>query len=131
MLDGMLRGIEEGWFQREIADASYRYQSLLDEGRKVVVGMNRFERPDRKGEVDVLVIGPETERRQIAELSRRKAARDEGAVERALAGLRRVAATDENIIWPMIEAARAEATLGEMVNALKVPFAVYVERPSF
>jgi isobutyryl-CoA mutase large subunit len=131
MLDGMLRGIEEGWFQREIADASYRYQSLLDEGRKVIVGVNRFERPERKGEVEVLVIGPETERRQIAELSRRKAARDEGAVEKALTELRRVARTDENIIWPMIEAARAEATLGEMVNALKDPFGVYVERPSF
>jgi isobutyryl-CoA mutase large subunit len=131
MLDGMLRGIEVGWFQREIADASYRYQTLLDEGRKVIVGVNRFERPERKGEVDVLVIGPETERRQVEELTRRRAARDEGAVRRALAELRRVATTDENLIWPMIEAARAEATLGEMVDALKEPFGVYVEHPSF
>jgi methylmalonyl-CoA mutase, N-terminal domain len=131
MLDGMLHGIEEGWFQREIADAAYRYQRLLDEGRKTIVGVNRFERPERKGEVDVLVIGPETERLQMESLARRKAARDEGAVRKALAELRRVAGTDENIIRPMIEAARVEATLGEMVNALKGPFGVYVERPSF
>jgi methylmalonyl-CoA mutase N-terminal domain/subunit len=131
MLDGMLRGIEDGWFQREIADAAYRYQSLLDKGRKVIVGVNRFERPERKGEVDVLVIGPETERRQVAELARLKSARNERAVEAALLEMRRVAGTDENLIWPMVEAARAEATLGEMVDVLKGVFGAYVERPSF
>jgi hypothetical protein len=73
----------------------------------------------------------EADRRQVEELTRRKAARDEGGVRRTLAELRRVAATDENLIWPMIEAARAEATLGEMVDALKEPFGVYVEHPSF
>jgi methylmalonyl-CoA mutase, N-terminal domain len=131
MLDGMLRGIEEGWFQREIADASYRYQELLDEGRKVIVGVNRFERPERKGEVDILVIGAETEQRQIADLARRKATRDERAVEAALIEMRRVAGTEENLIRPMIQAARAEVTLGEMVDVLKGVFGAYVERPSF
>jgi methylmalonyl-CoA mutase N-terminal domain/subunit len=131
MLDGMLRGIEEGWFQHEIADAAYRYQSLLDQGRKVIVGVNRFERPEKKGEVDVLVLGPETERNQIESLHRRKAARDERAVEQWLLELRRVALTDENIMWAFIGAARVEATLGEMVDALKGSFGVYRERPSF
>ncbi|MGH2688654.1 MAG: acyl-CoA mutase large subunit family protein, partial [Actinomycetota bacterium] len=131
MLDGMLRGIEEGWFQHEIADAAYRYQTLLDQGRKVIVGVNRFERPEKKGEVDVLMIGPETERRQVEALASRKAARDERAVEQWLLELRRVAETDENIMWAFIGAARAEATLGEMVDALKGTFGVYRERPSF
>jgi methylmalonyl-CoA mutase N-terminal domain/subunit len=133
MLDGMLRGIEDGYFQGEIADAAYRYQSLVEKGRKVIVGVNRFERPpgDDEEAVETLVIGPETERRLIKDLQARKADRDPKQVEAALAELVRVAVTGENLIRPLVEAARAEATLGEMVNALKEPFGVYREPPMF
>jgi len=129
ILNGMLRGIEDGYFQREIADASYIYQSLVEHGRKIVVGVNEFERPTGEDEIEILSIDPETERGQIKELQARKADRDQKKVDAALRELVRVAGTDENIIPPLIECARLECTLGEMVNALKEPFGVYREPP--
>ncbi|HVF12213.1 MAG TPA: methylmalonyl-CoA mutase family protein [Actinomycetota bacterium] len=131
ILDGMLRGIEEGFFQGEIADAAFIYQDLVDRKRKIVVGVNKFERPAREGEIDTLVINPDTERMQIKDLQARKADRDQSKVEATLKELVRVAGTDENIIPALVEAARSEATLGEMVNALKEPFGVYTEPPRF
>lgn len=131
ILDGMLRGIEEGFFQQEIADASYRYQRLVDEKRKVVVGVNKFARPERPGEIEILQIGPEVEAQQIEALASRRSSRDEVKVKAALDELVRVARTEENIIVPLIEAARVDATLGEMVNALKEPFGIYREPPRF
>ncbi|MBW3589884.1 MAG: methylmalonyl-CoA mutase family protein [Actinobacteria bacterium] len=131
ILDGMLRGIEDGYFQGEIADAAYVYQNLLDKKRKFMVGVNVFERPERDGEIDILQIGPDTERKQVKDLQARKSDRDESKADAALAELARVAGTDENIIPPMIECARAECTLGEMVNVLKEPFGVYREPPRF
>ncbi len=131
ILDGMLRGIEDGYFQGEIADASYRYQSLLDAKRKVMVGVNAFERPAQQDEIEILYIDQDVERRQVKDLQARKADRDSARVEAALLELVNVAKGDGNIIWPLIEAARAEATLGEMVNALKEPFGIYTEPPRF
>jgi methylmalonyl-CoA mutase N-terminal domain/subunit len=131
MLEGMLRGIEDGYFQREIAEAAYRYQQLVERGAKAVVGVNRLVRPPREGEIHILQIGPETERRQIAKLRARRAARDPRLVEAALGRLVRAAATEDNLIWPLIECARAECTLGEMVSALEEPFGVYREPAGF
>jgi methylmalonyl-CoA mutase N-terminal domain/subunit len=131
ILDGMLHGIEEGYFQGEIADAAYVYQSLLDRNRKFQVGVNVFERAEKPEEVEILYIGPETERTQVKDLQSRKADRDEAAAESALKELVRAATTDENLIPLLIECARAECTLGEMVNVLKEPFGIYVEPPRF
>lgn len=131
ILDGMLRGIEEGYFQSEIADASFIYQDLVDRARKVVVGVNMMERAAQEDEIEVLIIDPEGERRQVKDLQARKADRDQAKVKAAIAELTRVAKTDQNMIPALIEAARAEATLGEMVNALKEPFGVYREPPRF
>lgn len=131
ILDGMLKGIEDGYFQGEMADAAYLYQNLLDQNRKFMVGVNIFERPEREGEIDTLTIGAETERKQVKDLQARKSDRDEKKAEAALAELVRVANTDENIILPMIECSRAECTLGEVVNILKEPFGVYREPPMF
>jgi methylmalonyl-CoA mutase N-terminal domain/subunit len=131
MLDGMLRGIEDGFFQGEIADAAYTYQNLLDNKRKFIVGVNAFERPAKEEEVEILHIGPETERQQVKDLQARKADRDESKAAAALDDLVRVARSDGNIIWPLVECARAECTLGEMVNVLKEPFGVYREPPRF
>ena len=131
ILDGMLRGIEDGYFQGELADAAYVYQNLLDAGRKFIVGVNTLQRPDREGEVETLYIDPETERLQVKDLQSRKADRDQDAAKETLAELIRVAGTDENIILPLIECARAECTLGEMVDALKEPFGIYREPPRF
>jgi methylmalonyl-CoA mutase N-terminal domain/subunit len=131
ILDGMLRGIEDGYFQGEIADAAYVYQSLLDRNRKFQVGVNVLERPEKPEEIEILYIGPETERTQVKDMQARKADRDEGAAEAALKELVRAAGTDENLIPMLIDCARVECTLGEMVNALKEPFGIYVEPPRF
>ncbi|MEO7803450.1 MAG: methylmalonyl-CoA mutase family protein, partial [Actinomycetota bacterium] len=131
ILDGMLRGIEEGYFQGEIADAAFHYQGLLDANRKFMVGINKFERPAQPDEIDVLLIDQETEPKQIKNLQAKKSDRDAAAVESALAELVRVAVTTENIMPAMIAAARAEASLGEIVNALKEPWGVYREPPRF
>ncbi|HLF70121.1 MAG TPA: methylmalonyl-CoA mutase family protein, partial [Actinomycetota bacterium] len=131
ILDGMLRGIEEGYFQQEIADAAFRYQNLLDAGRKYMVGANKFVRPGADGEIDLLVIDEEGERRQVKDLQARKTDRDQGKVDAALAALVSVARSDANIIPAFIDAARVEATLGEMVDALKEPFGIYREPPRF
>jgi methylmalonyl-CoA mutase N-terminal domain/subunit len=131
ILPGMLRGIEEGFFQAEIADAAYRYQRLVESGRKVVVGVNRFERPERDHEVGTLHIAIGTEARQVEALRRRKQAREAKAVENALLALTDAARTEANLMPRLIDCARVECTLGEMVNALKRIFGVYREAPAF
>jgi methylmalonyl-CoA mutase N-terminal domain/subunit len=131
ILQGMLRGIEEGYFQGEIADAAYVYQSLLDRNRKFQVGVNILERAEKPEEVEILHIGPETERTQVKDMQARKVDRDQAAAESALKELVRAATTDENLIPLLVDCARAECTLGEMVNVLKEPFGIYVEPPRF
>ena len=131
ILAGMLQGIEDGYFQSEIADAAYRSQRLLEQGRKVVVGVNRFQRPPREGEVNVLHIPAETETAQIDLLAAHKAAREPRAVENALLALSDAASTPANLMPLLINCARAECTLGEMVNALKRIFGIYRESPAF
>ncbi|MGH2719506.1 MAG: methylmalonyl-CoA mutase family protein, partial [Actinomycetota bacterium] len=131
ILEGMLAGIENGFFQSEIAGAAYRYQRLVEEGRKVVVGVNRFERPAREGEINVLHIPPDIEGRQIEMLQRRRSQRDPKAAENALLALTDAASTGTNLMPLLVEAARAECTLGEMCNALKRTFGVYRESPAF
>ncbi|MEA2501103.1 MAG: methylmalonyl-CoA mutase, N-terminal domain, partial [Actinomycetota bacterium] len=98
ILAGMLQGIEDGYFQAEIADAAYRSQRLFEEGRKVVVGVNRFQRPPREGEVSVLAIPPGTETQQVEALGRRKATREPKAVENSLLALEAAASTDANLM---------------------------------
>ncbi len=131
ILAGMLQGIEDGYFQAEIADAAYRSQRLFEDGRKTVVGVNRFQRPPREGEINVLQIPPGTEPEQIEALRRRKASREPKAVENSLLRLTDAAGTSGNLMPLLIDCARAECTLGEMVNALKRTFGVYRESPAF
>ncbi len=131
ILAGMLQGIEDGYFQAEIADAAYRSQRLFEDGRKTAVGVNRFQRPPREGEINVLQIPPGTEPEQIEALRRRKASREPKAVENSLLRLTDAAGTSGNLMPLLIDCARAECTLGEMVNALKRTFGVYRESPAF
>jgi methylmalonyl-CoA mutase N-terminal domain/subunit len=131
ILAGMLQGIEDGFFQAEIADAAYRSQRLFEEGRKVVVGVNRFQRPPRANEISVLTIPPGTESEQVEAIRRRKDAREPKAVENSMLALEAAASRDDNLMPLLIDCARAECTLGEMVNALKRVFGVYRESPAF
>ena len=130
MTGGILHGIDDGWFTREIAEASFAYQQKLEEGEKKIVGVNTqtgtVARP-----LEILRISPDVEREQVALLARRGAARDKAAVEATLAALVAAARTDENLIPPMLAAARAEATLGEICGALRDEWGAYVEPPAF
>jgi methylmalonyl-CoA mutase, N-terminal domain len=131
MLEGMLVGIERGYFQSEIADAAFREQELYEKGRLVKVGVNEFVNPNDHP-IETLVIGPETERRQIAEVRRMRAGRDDEAADRALATLKAAAATeDENLVPPLVDCARASCTEGEIVGALREVFGSYTETPRF
>jgi methylmalonyl-CoA mutase, N-terminal domain len=131
ILDGMLTGIEDGYFQQEIADAAFRYQQLLEKGRKVMVGVNRFTRtvqPPPK----VLQIGLEIEERQKKSVAEVRANRDAPAAERAIEALRTMAHDDSrNAIPVLVAAAKAYVTLGEMVEALKDEWGIYQEPPMF
>ena len=130
MLDGVLAGIEQGWFQQQMADAAFAYQQQLEKGSKVIVGVNKYV-TDSDEELEILRISEQVERDQRAELARRRAARRHGEVQAALDRLRRAATTDENLIPLLIDAARVEATEGEMVGALTEVWGTYTEPPRF
>jgi methylmalonyl-CoA mutase, N-terminal domain len=131
MLEGVLVGIERGYFQSEIADAAYREQTRYEKGRLVKVGVNEFVDPT-ESPIDILKIGPEIEERQIASVRRMRAGRDEGAASKALERLKAVAIDEgENMMPPLIDCAQAYCTEGEIVGALRVVFGEYVETPRF
>src|ERR671912_1302926 len=118
MLEGVLAGIEQGWFQQQMADAAFRYQQQLEKGEKVIVGVNKYVTEDETP-LEILRISAEVEREQRAELARRRAARDRDKVDAALHALTAAAGTDDNLIPRLVDAARVEATVGEMAAALK------------
>ncbi len=130
MLDGVLAGIERGWFQQQMADAAFAYQQQLEKGEKVIVGVNKYVTDDDQ-ELEILRISAEVERQQCAALAERRAARDQDKVDKALDRLRRAASSDDNLIPLLIDAARVEATEGEMVDALKRVWGEYTEPPRF
>jgi methylmalonyl-CoA mutase N-terminal domain/subunit len=126
--DGLLRGIESGWFASEIADAAFAYQQQLEKGDKTIVGVNAHAEDDEEG-LDILRISQQVEQDQNARLEAFRSERDEAATEAALAHLRASAATEENLIPVIMDAVRAEASLGEICAAMKDVFGVYREPP--
>ena len=130
MLEGMLVGIERGYFQGEIADAAFREQALYEKGRLIKVGVNEFVDPSDQP-IDTLIIGPETEDRQIATVRATREGRDGEAAETALGRLKAGAASDDNLIPLLVDCARAYCTEGEIVDALRQVFGEYTETPRF
>jgi methylmalonyl-CoA mutase, N-terminal domain len=128
---GVVEAIEAGFFQREIADASYRYQRSLETKDRIVVGVNAFERDETQDELNLLKIGREVEQGQARDVQAVRAARDAAAVEAALAALKRACASDENVMPALIAASRALATEGEIVDAMAEVFGRYIERASY
>jgi methylmalonyl-CoA mutase, N-terminal domain len=130
MTGGILRGIEHGWFTAEIAEASFAYQQKVEKGDKRIVGVNCYtdtvERP-----VEILRVSHEVEVEQVRALRQRKASRDDAAVSAAIDELVAAARSETNMIPPMIAAASAEATLGEICGALRGEWGSYVEAPAF
>ncbi len=125
-LYGVIRGIENGYFQREIADASYRFQQEVESGERIIVGVNAYQ-DEEAPEVPILLIDPEVERVQAERLARVRRERDEARVREALEGLRKAAVSGQNTMPHFVEAALAYATLGEMMDVLRKVYGVYEE----
>ncbi|MEP7088912.1 MAG: methylmalonyl-CoA mutase family protein [Nocardioidaceae bacterium] len=130
MTKGVLRGIEEGWFTSEIAEAAFVYQKALEKGEKKIVGVNCHE-PSVTHQLEILRVSHEVEVDQVRELSARRDGREEKVVEAALSELVAVARTDGNMVPAMIEACRVEATLGEICDALRAEWGEYREPARF
>ncbi|MDP9221247.1 MAG: methylmalonyl-CoA mutase family protein [Actinomycetota bacterium] len=130
MTSGILRGIEDGWFMAEIADAAFTYQIALEKGDKKVVGVN-VHTQSITPELEIMRVSHDVEVDQVAALAARRAARDEPAVRAALSAMVDVARTRANIVPAMLDAARAEATLGEICDALRGEWGDYREPARF
>ncbi len=127
---GVLKAIDEGFFQQEIADAAYRYQRELEKKEKILVGVNEFcsgEDPD----LEILQIDPRVESNQVERLKRLREERDGVKVSHALEELKAKASTSENLIPYILEAVRSYATEGEITGTLKELFGEYREKPLF
>jgi methylmalonyl-CoA mutase N-terminal domain/subunit len=130
-LGGVVPAIEENFFQREIADASFRYQSEVEAGQRVIVGVNRYE-TEQEAPLDILRIDPELERKQIERVRALREGRDAAVAQAALAALKEAAARDDvNLMEPIIECARAYVTMGEMCDALREVWGTWRETPVF
>jgi methylmalonyl-CoA mutase N-terminal domain/subunit len=130
MTSGLLRGIEDGWFITAIADSAFAYQQELEKGEKRVVGVNTLT-GDVSDELEILRVSHEVELAQRQLVADRRRARDQAAVDVALTGMVEAARSDRNIVPPMLEAARAEATLGEICDAFRPLWGEYREPVRF
>jgi methylmalonyl-CoA mutase N-terminal domain/subunit len=130
-LGGVVEAIKENFFQREIAEASFRFQSEVESGDRVIVGVNRFEDTDER-ELEILKIDAALERRQIERVQALRARRDSATVSSALARLKQGAAeADTNLMPAIIDASRAYVTMGEMCDSLRSVWGVWRETPVF
>jgi methylmalonyl-CoA mutase N-terminal domain/subunit len=130
MLEGVLAGIERGYFQQEIAESAFLEQERYERGDLVKVGVTDFvdegERP-----LELLQIPPDVEREQIGRVRSVRERRDPSAAAAALERLVELASTDTNLVEPLVDCARALCTEGEIVDALRRVFGEYVETPRF
>jgi methylmalonyl-CoA mutase N-terminal domain/subunit len=128
---GMVAAIEQNIPQRDIAEASYRYQAEVERGERVIVGVNRYQTAGEEP-VEILKIDPALEGRQIERLQALRARRDGAAVEQALTVVREAAAApDRNLMPPIVDAARHYVTLGEICDALRDTWGTWRETPVF
>jgi len=130
MTSGILRGIEDGWFMSEIAESAFAYQVAVEKEDKLVVGVN-CHTSSVTGDLEILRVSHEVEVDQVRHLADRRDARDDEAVQASLRALVEVARTPHNMVPAMLEAVRAEATLGEICNVLRAEWGEYREPARF
>jgi methylmalonyl-CoA mutase N-terminal domain/subunit len=123
-LGGAVEAIEQGFVQREIEDAAFRYQQAVERGEAVVVGVNRYEEHESEP-IELHRLDPEAERRQLERTARVRAERDPEEAQRALEEVRRVSRSDENLLRPMREALKARCTVGEICDVLREEYGTY------
>jgi methylmalonyl-CoA mutase N-terminal domain/subunit len=130
-LGGVVAALKENFFQQEIAEASFRYQAEVEAGRRIVVGVNRYK-SDAEPELELLKVDPMLEPQQIARVRALRARRDSAAVESVLTRLKTDAAHDDRNLMPtIVDAARADVTMGEMCDALRDVWGTWRETPVF
>jgi methylmalonyl-CoA mutase N-terminal domain/subunit len=129
-IGGVVEAIRQNFFQAEIAEASFRYQLEVERQERVIVGVNRYV-TEEEGPTEILRIDPEFERAQIERVQALRDRRDSAAVEAALARLQAGAAGSANLMYPIIDAARAQVTMGEMCEALRGVWGTWRETPVF
>jgi methylmalonyl-CoA mutase N-terminal domain/subunit len=129
-LGGMVDAVKQNFPQREIADASFQYQQEVDDNKRIVVGVNRYQVLDDEP-IELLRIDPALERKQIDRVQAVRGRRDSQAAEAALTALKQAAASDQNLMDPLLHCARAHVTEGEIVEALQTVFGTYTETPVF
>jgi methylmalonyl-CoA mutase N-terminal domain/subunit len=125
-LGGMVRAIEQGYVQREISDAAYRYQKAIDDGDRIIVGVNEFK-SEEEPPVHLHTVDESVARAQMYRLAGVREGRDPEAVSAALAAVRKAAASDKNVMPPLVEAVSAYATMGEICDVLRDEFGEYRE----
>jgi methylmalonyl-CoA mutase N-terminal domain/subunit len=130
-LGGVVQAIKENFFQREIAEASFRYQSEVESGQRIVVGVNGYELAEEEP-IPILKVDPALEQKQVDRVRAVRARRDSPAVESALARLKEDAARpDRNLMAPLVEASRAYVTMGEICDAFREVWGTWRETPVF
>ncbi|WP_115862385.1 methylmalonyl-CoA mutase family protein [Halorussus litoreus] len=127
--DGVLAGIEQGYFHREIQDASYEYQERVESGEETVVGVNEYE-IDEDTRPDILKVDEQTQQRQLDRLESVKDERDDAAVEAALDDLRDAIEADENVMPAIVDAVKVYATMGEIMTVFEAKYGSYQETAS-
>ena len=123
-LGGIIRAIELGYPQKEIADAAYRYQQQLDAKEKVIVGVNKYVMPEERP-IDILKIDPAIEQRQVERVRKIKRERNQAEARDKLSRVHAAARNGENLMPPLIEAVKAYCTLGELADVYRDVFGVY------
>ena len=126
-LGGVIPAIEKGYFQREIARAASDYQQKIDDKQLIHIGVNAFEKQDEEIEIPLLEIGDAAENQQKEALNQLRAMRDDNAVQQAFSRIQEACANGENIMPPIIEAAKVYATMGEIIIAMKAEFGEWQE----
>jgi methylmalonyl-CoA mutase N-terminal domain/subunit len=126
-MGGAITAIEKGFFQKEIADSSYKYQKETDEKKRTIVGVNEYQTQEEKYQIELLRVDPNVEKEQVANLQRLRKTRDTGKAEETLDKLQHSAEKDENLMPAIIEAVKAYATLGEICNVLRKVYGEYRE----
>ena len=130
-LGGVVAAIETGYFQKEIADAAYRYQKEVERKEKFIVGVNEFVEENEKVDIPILTVSPEVQIQQVKRLTELKQSRDQNAVEESLASIKSAAVDGRNLMPEFLKASQNYVTLGEMIEELKEVFGIYEETAVF
>ena len=130
-MGGVITAIEKGFFQREIAYAASEYQRKVDSKRRIVVGVNKFVKVNEEIEIPIMEIGQDVGQKQLDALNQLRSERDEDAVQQALTDVQEACADGSNLLKPIVAAAKAYATLGEIVVSLKAEFGEWQEAAVF